>query len=155
MTENVEESDFSQTVLSGELPWSLLTHVTAFLDEVLVCLLFTSKHSPLVEPSLATTKAGCVEALAFWPWVQSDPVSLFPNPICTRIGLTCEPILPFHSALTPFQTLEMFPCLLELTRLNQLATDLRCCIQGRDEFTFWKTDIICLFIYFQIPDRVY
>lgn len=83
MTERVEESDFSETVLCGELPWSLLSHVTSFLDEVLVCLLFTSKHSPLVEPSLATSKAGCVEALAFWPWVQSDPVSLFPNPICT------------------------------------------------------------------------
>ncbi|KAL1791277.1 dynein heavy chain 11, axonemal [Sigmodon hispidus] len=35
-TENVGESDFSQTVLFGELPWSLLTHVAAFLDEILV-----------------------------------------------------------------------------------------------------------------------
>ncbi|KAH0513439.1 Dynein heavy chain 11, axonemal [Microtus ochrogaster] len=34
MTESVEERDFSQTVLLGELPWSLLTHVTAFLDEL-------------------------------------------------------------------------------------------------------------------------
>lgn len=56
MIESVEESDFSQTVLFGELPWSLLTHVTAFLDEVLVCLLFTSKHFPLVEPSLLLLK---------------------------------------------------------------------------------------------------
>ncbi|XP_075803650.1 dynein axonemal heavy chain 11 [Microtus pennsylvanicus] len=39
MTESVEESDFSQTVLFGELPWSLLTHVTAFLDEILVPIL--------------------------------------------------------------------------------------------------------------------
>ncbi|XP_052595155.1 dynein axonemal heavy chain 11 isoform X2 [Peromyscus californicus insignis] len=39
MTENMGESDFSQTVLFGELPWSLLTHVTAFLDEILVPIL--------------------------------------------------------------------------------------------------------------------
>lgn len=38
MTENMGESDFSQTILFGEIPRSLLTHVTAFLDEVLVCL---------------------------------------------------------------------------------------------------------------------
>ncbi|CAH6779586.1 Dnah11 [Phodopus roborovskii] len=39
MTENAGESDFSQAVLFGELPWPLLTYVTAFLDEILVPIL--------------------------------------------------------------------------------------------------------------------
>lgn len=86
-------------------------------------------------------KSRVCRSLSFLALVQSDPVSLFPNPIWTWTGLTCEPIPPFHSALTPFQMLETFPCLLELTGLHQLAGGLRCCIQGRDELTFWKTDI--------------
>ncbi|XP_027272227.1 dynein heavy chain 11, axonemal isoform X2 [Cricetulus griseus] len=38
-TENGRESDFSRAILFGELPWSLLTYVTAFLDEILVPIL--------------------------------------------------------------------------------------------------------------------
>ncbi|XP_038934021.1 dynein axonemal heavy chain 11 isoform X4 [Rattus norvegicus] len=39
MTGSTGESDFSQTVLFGEIPRSLFTHVTAFLDEILVPIL--------------------------------------------------------------------------------------------------------------------
>lgn len=38
MTESTGVADFWQTVLFGEIPASSLGHVTAFLDEVLVCL---------------------------------------------------------------------------------------------------------------------
>lgn len=38
ITENIGPNDFSQTVLFGELTASSFGHVTAFLDEVLVCL---------------------------------------------------------------------------------------------------------------------
>lgn len=95
MTEGVEESDFSETVLCGELPWSLLSHVTSFLDEVLVCLLFTSKHSPLVEPSLATSKTGCVEALAFWPWCRVIQLACFLTPSGHEQAWLVSPSLPF------------------------------------------------------------
>lgn len=37
ITENIGVNDFSQTVLFGELTASSFGHVTAFLDEVLVC----------------------------------------------------------------------------------------------------------------------
>ncbi|XP_051008480.1 dynein axonemal heavy chain 11 [Acomys russatus] len=39
MTENVGENGFSQAVFFGELPSSLLTHLTVFVDEILVPIL--------------------------------------------------------------------------------------------------------------------